>query len=112
MFENYWHGFYLLFCHFRNETRPAEYYAGPSVRGLHVFILNVLETTETKRFDFKEVPGLDPKKEYTVHNMWTHKDFPGTYKKKFEIKLGSHDLAGLLFTEVKTRKGYRRWLNI
>lgn len=44
---------------------------------------------------------MDPKKEYRVHNMWTHKDFPGTYKKKFEIKLEGHDLAGLLFTEVK-----------
>lgn len=93
--------FYLPPCCSRNETRPAEYYAGPSVRGLHVFILNVLETAEIKKFDFKEVPGLDPKKEYKVHNMWTHQDLPGTYKKKFEIRLGSHDLAGLLFTEVK-----------
>ncbi|KAH0615076.1 uncharacterized protein H6S33_000712 [Morchella sextelata] len=87
-----------------NETMPAEYYAGPSVRGIHVFILNVLDTTQLKSFDFSEVPGLDPKKKYKVHDMWTHKDLPGTYSKKFSIKIESHDLAGLLFTEVKKGK--------
>ena len=83
-----------------NRTHPAEFYSGQSVRGIHVFVLNTLDVKTKKEVVFKEVPGLNKKKEYEVRNMWTHKKV-GVYKGKLQVVLEAHDTAALLFTEKK-----------
>lgn len=85
----------------RNQTHPAEFYSGPSSRGVHAFVLNTLEKTAKKDVVFADIPGLskDPKKKYEVRDMWNHKKL-GTYKGKIQLKLETHDLAALLITEV------------
>ncbi|KAF8456864.1 glycoside hydrolase superfamily [Kalaharituber pfeilii] len=84
-----------------NQTHPAEFYSGPSIRGIHVFILNTLNKKTKKSAVWSEIPGLstDPKKRYKVRDMWTHKKL-GVYMGKVELKLEAHDLAALLITEV------------
>ncbi|KAK6338918.1 hypothetical protein TWF696_009719 [Orbilia brochopaga] len=81
-----------------NQTHPAEYYSGNSTLGLHVFMLNTLSHATLKRVDFFEVPGLDPTKQYTVHDMWTGKDL-GVFSKFFATAVDSHDIACLRFNE-------------
>lgn len=86
---------------YRNQTHPAEFYSGPSTRGVHAFVLNSLNKNARKDVVFAEIPGLskDPKKKYEVHDMWTHKKL-GVYKGKYRVKLEAHDFAALLITEV------------
>lgn len=82
-----------------NRTHPAEYWSGQSSRGIHVFILNSLSSTETKSLSFKDVPGLNGKEKYEVWDMWTSKRI-GTFKGKLEIKIEGHDTAALRITKV------------
>ncbi|KAI5787307.1 glycoside hydrolase superfamily [Geopyxis carbonaria] len=81
-----------------NQTHPAEFYSGQSTRGIHVFLLNTLDTATTKTAVFAEIPGLKKDKVYEVRDMWTHKSL-GTFKRKFSVKLQARDTAALLFTE-------------
>ncbi|KAI5800153.1 glycoside hydrolase superfamily [Peziza echinospora] len=82
-----------------NQTHPAEFYTGPSIRGIHIFLLNTLDTTATKTAVFADIPGLSSRGTYEVRDMWTHKSL-GTFKKEIKLKLEAHDLAALLVTEV------------
>ncbi|PKS13152.1 hypothetical protein jhhlp_000494 [Lomentospora prolificans] len=82
-----------------NITHPAEFWAGESVKGTHVFVLNTLDHTDKKVVDFSEVPGLDAHKKYVVHDMWTGRDL-GQFKGSFKIDVKSHDTAALRINEV------------
>ncbi|KAL7276841.1 hypothetical protein RUND412_000183 [Rhizina undulata] len=81
-----------------NQTYPAEYYTGGSKRGIHVFILNTLDTPAKKSLIFSEIPGLDANKKYEISDMWTHEKI-GTFKEKYEFTLETHDTTALLITE-------------
>lgn len=89
-----------------NETMPGEFWSGDSSRGKHVFVLNVLETSQTKRVEFKEVPGLDVGQhvQYRVWDMWNHKYIPGKFNTGISFRLGRHDMAAFLLEPVKTGK--------
>jgi alpha-galactosidase len=78
-------------------TSPPEYYAGKSVKGTHVFIINTGNTTMTKTFEFANVLGLGSG-QYTVHDMWTGKDVPGTFSGQYSVNLTAHDTAAYLIT--------------
>lgn len=84
-----------------NQSYPAEFWAGASQAGLHVFMLNTLNETTTKAAVWSEIPGLSGKKgqQYLVHDMWTGRDL-GVYKDSVGVKLAAHDTAALRITEV------------
>lgn len=66
-----------------NETHPAEFWAGESSTGVHVFVLNTIEEAIEKEVVFNEVPGLNAFELYTVHDLWTgeqHRNVGGGYK--------------------------------
>lgn len=86
-----------------NITHPAEFWAGESVEGTHVFVLNTLEGTEEKTVVFGEVPGLEAGKKYAVHDMWTGKDL-GVFEDEVTVEIASHDTAALRINEVQCKK--------
>ncbi|KAF9241594.1 glycoside hydrolase [Melanogaster broomeanus] len=71
-------------------TSPPEYYAGKSGKGIHVFILNTANTTQTKTFDFVNIPGIG-KPPYTVEDMWTGQAVATTSNKSFSVSVDAHD---------------------
>ncbi|KAI5804849.1 glycoside hydrolase superfamily [Peziza echinospora] len=58
-----------------NETMPGEYWSGNSSKGMHVFVINGLNKTTTKRIEFSEVPGLKvgTLRFYRLWDMWKGK---------------------------------------
>ncbi|KAL9943416.1 hypothetical protein ACHAQF_001714 [Verticillium nonalfalfae] len=82
-----------------NQTNPAEYWAGESSKGTHVFILNTLDVEDEKVVVFADVPGLEAGKRYVVHNMWTGSDL-GAFEDSFKIDLDAHDTAALRINEI------------
>ncbi|CRJ84731.1 hypothetical protein BN1708_009137 [Verticillium longisporum] len=82
-----------------NQTNPAEYWAGESSKGTHVFILNTLDVEDEKVIVFADVPGLEAGKRYVVHNMWTGSDL-GAFEDSFKIDLDAHDTAALRINEI------------
>ena len=93
--------FSLIDFRHRNQTHPAEFYSGPSTRGVHAFVLNTLTTTAKKTVTFVEIPGLskNPQKKYEVWDMWNHRKL-GVFKGRITLSVMAHDLAALLITEV------------
>jgi alpha-galactosidase len=77
-----------------NQTHPAEFWSGESSKGVHVFALNTLDTTQKKIIDFAEVPGLDAKTKYAVYDSWTGKK-QGVFKKKYEAHVKRHDTMAI-----------------
>ncbi|KAJ7287579.1 glycoside hydrolase superfamily [Mycena rebaudengoi] len=73
-------------------TSPPEYYAGQSVKGTHVFIINLSATAATKTFTFSNVPGLAASTSHTVHDMWTGVDAT-TSSASFSVTVQPHDTA-------------------
>jgi alpha-galactosidase len=78
-------------------TSPPEYYSGLSAKGTHVFIINTDNSTATKTFSFANVPGLSGDS-YTVHDMWTGQDVPGTFSGQYSVSVAAHDTAAYLIT--------------
>ncbi|GLB42416.1 putative melibiase [Lyophyllum shimeji] len=83
-------------------TSPPEYYSGASSKGLHVFIINTGNATDTKTFTLSNVPGLGTSGTFKVHDMWTGKDFAGTYAASddFSVSVEAHDTAAYLLKRV------------
>ena len=77
-------------------TSPPEFYAGKSVKGTHVFVLNIGSASTTKKFDFASVTGLSGSS-FKVHDMWAGKDL-GTFSGTYSITVDAHDNAALLIT--------------
>ncbi|RPA82831.1 glycoside hydrolase [Ascobolus immersus RN42] len=81
-----------------NQTHPAEFYSGQSVKGINVFVMNTLDVSTTKSFTFEEVPGLRKYGEYEVKDLWTGKKL-GVYHGAWRGEVEAHDTRVLLFTE-------------
>ena len=79
-----------------NQSYPAEFWVGPSSKGLHVFMLNNHNFTDTKRAVFSEIPGLKGRS-YKVRDMWSGKDL-GVFRNEVPVELGGHDTAALTIT--------------
>ncbi|KAL1799261.1 hypothetical protein ACET3X_003298 [Alternaria dauci] len=77
-----------------NQTHPAEYWSGLSSKGVHVFALNTLNTTQTKVIDFAEVPELEADGVYTVFDSWTGKE-QGDFKGRYEAVVERHDTMAI-----------------
>lgn len=86
-----------------NASHPAEYWAGESSLGTHVFVLNSLDEEEEREIVFSEVPGLG-KGKYVVHDMWTGEDI-GVFKDSVTVEIRPHDTAALRLNEVKCQNG-------
>ncbi|KAJ7660341.1 glycoside hydrolase, partial [Mycena polygramma] len=73
-------------------TSPPEYYVGKSSKGTHVFIINTSSTAATKTFSFSNV-GLGPSGSFSVHDMWSGADLPGSYaaSASFSVTVQPHD---------------------
>ncbi|KAK9415736.1 putative Glycoside hydrolase superfamily [Seiridium unicorne] len=84
-----------------NDTHPANYWAGSSIKGVHVFVLNTLEQEEEMAIAFAEVPGLagEPEQLYQVHDMWSGKDL-GVFCEAVSVNVSTHDTAALRITAV------------
>ncbi|KAK4165593.1 family 27 putative glycoside hydrolase [Cladorrhinum sp. PSN259] len=80
---------------------PAEYWAGTSVRGIHVVMLNTRDEPAKMKAVFAEIPGLKTAgdAEYLVHDMWSGKDL-GRFKEGIELDVKTHDTAVLRITKV------------
>ena len=89
-----------------NITHPAEYWAGESSEGTHVFVLNTLGETEEREVVFSEVPGLG-EGEYVVHDMWTGEDI-GVFEGSVTVEIKSHDTAALRLNKVGGCKEKKR----
>ena len=84
-----------------NDTHPANYWTGNSVKGIHVFLLNTLSKNTTMKVKFSDLPGLKKKngRKYLVHDMWTGKAM-GNFKDSFSVNVKTHDTAALRITEI------------
>ncbi|KAJ6499346.1 glycoside hydrolase [Mycena sanguinolenta] len=78
-------------------TSPPEYYVGQSSKGTHVFIINTSANTTTKSFTFSNV-GLGSSGTFSVHDMWSGTDLPGTYttSSTFTVSVQPHDTVAYL----------------
>ncbi|QRV89573.1 hypothetical protein RhiJN_17591 [Ceratobasidium sp. AG-Ba] len=81
---------------YKSNTTPPEFYAGKSVKGTHVFIINTGSSAASKVVTFSEVTGLTCTS-CKVHDMWTGKDL-GTFTGSYTLTVGTHDTAALLLT--------------
>jgi len=77
-------------------TNPPENYAGQSVKGIHVFIINTSSSTATKTITFANVPGLGSGS-FKVHDMWAKADV-GTFSGSYSTSLAAHDTGAWLIT--------------
>ncbi|KIM69771.1 glycoside hydrolase family 27 protein [Scleroderma citrinum Foug A] len=83
-----------------HTTTPPEYYAGKSKKGIHIFIINTLDSTTTKTFDYANVPyiGEPP---YTVTDMWTGAIVvQSAGSAPFSVSVDAHDTKAYLITSV------------
>ncbi|KAG8773386.1 hypothetical protein FRC15_002039 [Serendipita sp. 397] len=78
-------------------TTPAEYYAGKSSKGTHVFILNTSASSSTKTITFASVTGLASASRYKIHDMWTGSDVTVTGS-SWSTTLAAHDTGAWLIT--------------
>ena len=83
-----------------NQTHPAGYWSGQSSKGVHVFALNTLNTTQTMEITFAEVPELDSEIEYTVFDSWTGKE-QGKFTGQYEAAVQRHDTMAIRLVEAK-----------
>jgi alpha-galactosidase len=77
-----------------NQTHPAEFWSGQSSLGTHVFVLNTLDTAQTRTVMFADVPGLDATTEYAVYDSWSGK-LQGKFVKQYEAVAASHDTIAI-----------------
>ena len=77
-----------------NATNPAEFWSGPSSKGVMVAMFNSLNSTRTMTADFSEIAGLNSNA-YRVVNAWTGKNL-GCKKGSVKMTLDAHDTAVLL----------------
>lgn len=94
-----------------NRTHPAEFWAGPSVLGMHVFVLNSLNESVSKTIDFSEVPGLEDGGKYLVHDMWTGEDV-GVYSSSLTVELKAHDNVAFRLTPASESATQSRGLSL
>ncbi|KAF2753518.1 glycoside hydrolase [Pseudovirgaria hyperparasitica] len=85
-----------------NRTHPAEYWAGPSSLGIHVFILNTLDYEVVKVAVWAEVPGLRAGRRYRVTDMWSGEDW-GVWEGAWMGVVRAHDTIAVTITEVDGR---------
>ncbi|KAF8604686.1 glycoside hydrolase, partial [Ceratobasidium sp. AG-I] len=81
---------------YKTGTTPPEYYAGKSVKGTHVFVMNIGSAAASKVVTFSEVTGLTCTS-CKVHDMWTGKDL-GTFTTSYTVTVDTHDTIALLIT--------------
>ncbi|TDL16123.1 glycoside hydrolase [Rickenella mellea] len=76
------------------KTSPPEYYSGQSVKGLHVFVINLGDRSSEKSINFTSVPGLGYNSSglVLVHDMWTGQDI-GLYRDSYNFSMEAHDTA-------------------
>ncbi|KAK8059243.1 hypothetical protein PG996_009173 [Apiospora saccharicola] len=93
-----------------NETHPADYWAGSSSKGVHVFLLNTEEEEEEMEVTFSEVPGLqqvgsaiDAGGPYLVHDMWTGEDI-GIFSDLVALRVKRHDTVAVRITTADGKK--------
>jgi len=77
-------------------TSPPEFYAGASVKGMHVFVLNTGSAAANKTITFSDVPGLGSGS-FLVHDMWAGSDV-GTFENSFTALVDTHDTGAWLVT--------------
>lgn len=82
---------------FNSTTTPSEFYAGQSVKGTHVFVLNTLSSSASKTITFSTVPSLTAATSYIVHDMWAGADV-GTFTGSYTFTLATHDTGAFLIT--------------
>ncbi|KAK3987608.1 glycoside hydrolase, partial [Cladorrhinum sp. PSN332] len=84
-----------------DQTHPASYWVGTSVRGVHLFLMNTEEEGKEMRVRIDEIPPLEGQgdAEYLVHDMWTGEDL-GVYKGEIVVDVARHDTAALRITTV------------
>ncbi|KAH7916572.1 glycoside hydrolase [Hygrophoropsis aurantiaca] len=79
-----------------SRTTTPEYYSGDSAKGTHIFIINFSDTTDTKSFNFVDVPGLK-NATYLLWDMWTATLVQGgPFTQSFSVNLAPHDTAAFL----------------
>ncbi|KAF4301316.1 glycoside hydrolase family 27 protein [Botryosphaeria dothidea] len=81
-----------------DAERPAEYWAGESVNGTLVLILNTDNGTVEKTSSWAEVPGLSGDAKYQVTNVWTEEDL-GCIGDGVTLQVEAHDTAALWIRE-------------
>jgi alpha-galactosidase len=81
-------------------TSPPEFYAGPSSKGIHVFVMNIGSSTAQKSFKLSNVPGLSRSGNFIIHDMWAGTNVQGTFNSgsTFSVNVASHDTAAYLIT--------------
>jgi len=73
-----------------DKTRPAEYWSGIFKQGTLVAALNTNDSPQNKTISWKEVPGLDGNKAYSVTDVWSDKDL-GCIKDGINAVVDTHD---------------------
>ena len=81
-----------------NETSPPPYWAGNSTYGPVFMIINTLNQTQTMSFDLTENWAVRAGRQYTVRDMWLHKDV-GIAVRNWTVTLEVHDVAALLLSD-------------
>jgi alpha-galactosidase len=90
-----------------NYTNPAEYWSGPSTKGMLVLALNTLNETAVREIKWKEVPGLEKGCDsFQVTDIWSGRDL-GCVSGGIRKKVEAHDTIGFLVGKKCEAWGWR-----
>lgn len=94
-----------------NDTHPANYWAGNSVKGMHAFVLNTMDDEMDMEVVFGDLPGLKCKKSqsFLVHDMWTGEDI-GVFEGSVTVSVKRHDTAALRITKADGEHPNPKWM--
>ena len=87
-----------------SATNPPPYWAGNSSWGPVFMIINTANKTQTMAFNLTENWAIRAGHQYTVRDMWAHKDV-GIAVRNWTVTLGAHDVAALLMKDAGPELG-------
>ncbi|KAH0346152.1 hypothetical protein KCU83_g7539, partial [Aureobasidium melanogenum] len=82
-----------------NVSFPAQYWSGNSSYGVVFMILNTQESAQEMFFNLTESWAIRAGRQYTVYDMWQHKDI-GIAIRNMTLQLPAHGVAALLLVDV------------
>lgn len=83
-----------------NASFPAEYWAGNSIDGTYVAMMNTVDSPVNKTIEFSEIPPLPDSRsgKYELTDVWTGEKL-GCFKESYTASVEAHDTAVVIATE-------------
>ncbi|KAF9051753.1 glycoside hydrolase superfamily [Panaeolus papilionaceus] len=82
-----------------NNTHPAQYWSGPTQDGTVFMLLNTLNHPATMSFNLTESPFIRAGRQYSVRDLWAHKDNGIAVRTFTAKKVPPHGVVALLLKD-------------